>query len=388
MTDPHFIKYAGHAVDEKDIQAVAEALRADFISQGPKIDEFEEKLAALAGAKFCTVVSSGTAALHLAVKALDLPDNRRGITSPVTFFATANAMVYNRLRPDFADIDEKTYCLSPAEVNGRIDENTGLVIPVHFAGQPADMKALWSLAQEKGLYVIEDAAHALGGQYADGRPIGNCFYSHMTCFSFQPLKTITTGEGGAITTNNREIHEKLRRLRNHGIVRKRSEFGIESGMEIGPWYHEIRELGFNYRLTDFQAALGINQLGRMEAFIRRRGEIVDAYNRAFADLAWLTCPYVHPGVSSAYHLYVVQIDFKVLGKSRSQVMDELKNNGVGTQVHYIPVHLQPFYRKRYSFKPGDFPRAEDYYSRCLSLPLHVRMTHSDVEQVISSVALL
>lgn len=380
-----WIKYAGQLIDDEDIEAVTSVLRSDYLSQGPKIEEFEQKLAAFAGARYCVVVASGTAALHLAVMALNLPGGQGGITSVNTFFASANALVYNGLEPGFADIEEDTYCMSFSSLEKGIDENSGVVVPVHFAGHPADMPALSDIAKKNNAFVIEDAAHALGSLCEDGSRVGACTHSHMTVFSFQPLKTITTGEGGAITTNDHTFHDRLRQLRNHGITKDPVKFRIQDPKGDRPWYHEVQELGFNYRMTDFQAALGISQLGKIEAFIRKRRNIVKRYNEGFGNLDWLTVPVEKPGNSAAYHLYVVQMDFDCLGKTRSEVMERLRVRKIQTQVHYIPVHLQPYYREKYGYGEGDFPVAEKYYSRCLTLPLHAGMSEDDVQRVIDAV---
>jgi UDP-4-amino-4,6-dideoxy-N-acetyl-beta-L-altrosamine transaminase len=382
---PKFIKYAGQTIDEDDIQAVVEVLKSDHLSQGPKIEEFEKKMADFTGARFCVAVASGSAALHLAVKAVDPPDGAGGITSPITFVASVNALIHNRLKPDFADIEGRTYCLSPQTFERRIGVNSKVAIPVHFAGQPAEMPAIFDSAKRNGMFVIEDAAHALGSRFSDGTPVGSCRYCHMTTFSFQPLKTITTGEGGAITTNDQGIYEKLLQYRNHGIVKDGAQFKARKPEEHGPWYHEIQSLGFNYRMTDFQAALGISQLKKINRFIDRRREIVLSYNMAFSNLEWMTIPFERPNVLSAFHLYVVKIDFKRIRKSRTQVMEELKAKGISAQVHYIPLHCQPFYKDNYAFQEGDFPVAEAFYRGCLSLPLHFGLSDEDVERVIEGV---
>ena len=382
---PKFIGYAGQMIDAEDIEAVAEVLRSDYLSQGPKIEEFEKKLADFTGARFCVAVSSGSAALHMAVKALDLPEGTRGITSPITFAATANALIHNRIPPDFADIDSRTYCLSPSAFENKIDGNSKVVIPVHFAGQPAEMPAIFETAQKNGIFIVEDAAHALGSRFADGTPVGACNFSHVTTFSFQPLKTITTGEGGGITTNDPEIYARLLQSRNHGIVKDVAKFKDYKPEVHGPWYHEIQSLGFNYRMTDFQAALGISQLKKIDGFIARRRAVVQSYNQAFEDLEWMAIPFEKPEIHSAFHLYVVKIDFKKIRKSRTQVMQELKVRGVGTQVNYIPLHLQIYYLENFDFKEGDFPVAEHYYSQCLSLPLKAGMNDDEVGRVIEAV---
>jgi UDP-4-amino-4,6-dideoxy-N-acetyl-beta-L-altrosamine transaminase len=386
-----WIHYGSQYVDDEDINEVLGVLRSDFLSSGPKIKAFEEKILEHTGAQYCAAVANGTAALHLAVKALDINKRKTGITSPITFVASANTFIYNGLKPDFADIDEKTYCMDPAELGKRINNDTAVIIPVHFAGQPCDMEAIRKIAPG-GVYIVEDAAHAIGSKYENGKPVGCCCYSDMTIFSFHPVKTITTGEGGAITTNDKAFYEKLVMLRNHGLTKDASKFKVHHSSFIdhhsespGPWYYEMQELGFNYRLTDIQAALGLGQLRKLERFIKRRREIISIYSEAFKDLEWLTTPYERPGVFGALHLYVIKIDFDRIGKSRTQVMTELKEKAIGTQVHYIPVHLQPYYRENFGFKEGDYPRAEQYYRQCLSIPLYPRMTDDDINRVIDTI---
>ncbi len=302
------------------------------------------------------------------------------MTSPITFAASANCLLYSGLRPVFADIDSKTYNISPAEVEKAMSRSTKLLIPVHFAGQPADMEALRRIVRKQKCWIIEDAAHAIGSRYRNGNPVGNCEYSDMTVFSFHPVKTITTGEGGAITTNDYNLYRQLQILRTHGITNNPAALTKNPG----PWYYEMHDLGFNYRLTDIQAALGVSQMRKLDSFIERRREIVEQYNRAFDEEDDLITPFERPGVRSAFHLYVVQIDFAKIGKKRKDVIEELRRNGIGTQVHYIPVHLHPYYKKRFGFRPGDFPRAEVFYEQALSLPLYPKMTDADVNRVIRS----
>jgi UDP-4-amino-4,6-dideoxy-N-acetyl-beta-L-altrosamine transaminase len=377
------LHYGCQYYDNDEINAVVEVLKSDFLSSGPRIRAFEQLMQEQTGAKYCVAVANGTAALHLAVKALDIEAGKSGITSPLTFIASSNAMIYNGLRPDFADIDERNYCLDPVEFKKRINQNTAVVVPVHFAGHPADMEKISDIARKRGICIVEDASHALGSKYINGEPVGSCCYSDLTTYSFHPVKTITTGEGGAITTNDHFLYEKLLMLRNHGITKDPDKFKIQMpGYKVGPWYYEMQELGFNYRLTDIQAALGIVQLKKLSGFVKRRRQIIDAYNRAFKDVKWLSFLKEHPKVFCALHLYVLLIDFEAIGKSRTQVMMELKSKGINTQVHYIPVHLQPYYRENYRFRPGDFPRAEAYYDRCLSIPLYPKMTDDDVQRVI------
>ena len=382
------INYGKQWIDDDDIAAVVEVLKSDFLTQGPRVPEFEKALAAYVGAEYAVAVSNGTAALHLAVNALGIPAGHEGLTVPNTFAASANCFLYNGLLPRFVDIDARTYCMDAAALEERVTLLTRVVIPVHFAGQPAEMETIAGIAKNRNIHVIEDASHAIGSRYENGKMVGSCSYSDMTIFSFHPVKTIATGEGGAITTNNKGLYEKLLLLRNHGITKEASTFAGPAAKpdDHGPWYYEMQELGFNYRLTDIQAALGLSQLKKIDRFIKRRREIVKRYNQVFKYLPFLTVPYERAGIFSAFHLYVLQIDFKGINKSRTQVMQELREKGIGTQVHYIPVHLQPYYREHFGFKEGDFPVSEDYYRHCLSIPLYPRMSNDDIDRVIEAVS--
>jgi len=386
-----FINYGKQWIDEEDIQAVVETLRSDFLTQGPKVKEFEEKLCEYTGTKYCVAVSNGTAALQLAVASLQIDKDKEGITSPNTFMASSNCMIYNGLKSVFADIDDKTYCIDPKKIKEKITENTRLIIPVHFAGQPCDMQQIYQIANSElrfishKPFIIEDASHAIGSKYDDGTRVGNCKYSDITTLSFHPVKTITSGEGGAITTNNKELYKMLLLLRNHGITKDNSRFSVNHAKLGEPWYHEMQILGYNYRLSDIHSSLGISQLKKLDKFTKRRREIVKRYNEAFKNIEWLTTPYEKTDVYSAFHLYVLQFDFDKLGKSRKQVMEELKSNKIGTQVHYIPVHTQPYYKENFGYNWGDFPIAEHYYKKALSIPLYPRMTDVDVDYVIRSI---
>jgi UDP-4-amino-4,6-dideoxy-N-acetyl-beta-L-altrosamine transaminase len=381
-----FINYGRQWIDDVEIKEVLGALTSDFLSSGPKIKEFEEQVSAQTGARYCAAVSSGTAGLHLAVKALDIEAGKEGITSPLTFIATSNSLIYNNLTPNFADIHEKTLCLDPAEFEKNIKQDTAVVIPVHFAGQPAEMEKINEIARKQEIFIIEDAAHAIGSKYENGQPVGSCCYADMIVFSFHPVKTITTGEGGAVTTNDKTLYEKLIMLRNHGMTKDPNKLRAQgSSSDVGPWYYEMQELGYNYRMTDIQAALGIGQLKKLDRFIKRRKEIIARYNEAFWNLEWLTVPYERPKVFSALHLYVIRIDFERIKKTRTQVTEELRAKAIGTQVHYIPVHFHPYYREHFGFKKGDYPKAEHYYQQCLSIPLFPKMTDDDVQRVIDAI---
>lgn len=375
------IGYGHQYIDDSDIEAVVNVLKSDYLTQGPSVTAFEKKICEITGAKYCVAVSNATAGLHIAVAALELGEDSEGITTPNTFLASSNCMVYNNVKPVFADIDSVSYNIDPKEIEKHISAKTKLLIPVHFAGLPCEMEEISAIAKKNNLHVIEDAAHAIGSQYADGSYVGNCKYSDMTVFSFHPVKTITTAEGGAVTTNSDELYQKLLMLRSHGVTKDESILTKNPG----PWYYEMHSLGFNYRMTDMQAALGVTQLQKLDFFKKRRREVIAMYNKAFVDMKYLKTPYEPDNVCSCFHLYVTQIDFESLGKSRAQVMKELRDKGIGTQVHYIPVSTQPFYKNTFGYKDGDFPVAEKYYEQELSLPLYPGLSDDDVDTVIKAV---
>lgn len=372
-----FIPYGKQWINDDDIQAVVDVLKSDYLTQGPKIKEFEDKICSITSAQYCVVVANGTAALHLSVAALNLEKGREGITSPNTFASSANCMLYNNLIPRFADIEPSTYNIDYQYILDLINNKTKLIIPVHFAGQPADMLKISQIAKKNNLRVIEDAAHAIGSQYADGSYVGNCKYSDLTTFSFHPVKTITCGEGGAITTNSKELYERLLMLRTHGITKDENKLS----QNPGPWYYEMQDLGFNYRLTDIQASLGLSQLNRLKEYKERRREIVEKYNKSFKDIEWLKIPHESDGISSCFHLYVLQFDFDKIGKTRKEVMNILSSKNIGTQVHYIPVNHLPYHSKNNDFCSNN----EYYYSQCLSIPLYPKMSKKDINYVIKSI---
>jgi UDP-4-amino-4,6-dideoxy-N-acetyl-beta-L-altrosamine transaminase len=391
-----FLPYGRQDVDGRDVAAVAGALRSDWLTTGPRVEAFETALAKYCGAKHAVAVANGTAALHVAMLAAGLKPGDRALTSANTFLASANCAEFAGATADFADIDPRTYNVTAGTLRAAWKDDVRAVVPVDFAGQPCDMPAIAALARERGAVVIEDASHAIGGRFEHGgqwHKVGGHAWADMTTFSFHPVKTITTGEGGAILTRNDRLAERCRLFRNHGMVKTAGTDGTGAkpdeqqwNSEKGPWFYEMAELGFNYRITDLQCALGLSQLKKLGRFVRRRAEIVAAYNAAFASLAGVQIPQVSslgtcpPRV--AWHLYVLQMDFAGLGQTRTQVMQRLRDQGVGTQVHYIPVHLQPYYRRRHGYGPGKCPVAEAYYERCLSLPLYPAMTDKDVEHVI------
>ncbi|MBX9615393.1 MAG: UDP-4-amino-4,6-dideoxy-N-acetyl-beta-L-altrosamine transaminase [Caulobacteraceae bacterium] len=375
-----FIPYGRQLIEADDEAAVLSALRSDYLTQGPATAAFEKDIADFTGAKFCVAVSSATAGLHIAMAALALPSGE-GITSPNTFVATANAMIYNGLDPVLADIEPDTFNLSPVAAEAAITDRTRLIAPVHFAGLPADMEAFAALAGDRGLTLIEDAAHAIGSDYASGGRVGNGRFSAMTVFSFHPVKSMTTGEGGAITTNDPALYERLMMLRSHGITRDPARLTDPPGT----WWYEQQVLGFNYRMTDFQAALGTSQLRKLDRFAARRRAIIARYRTALSDLSWLALPHDAGDQRVCYHLFVARFDFDALGRTRAEVMAALAAEGVGSQVHYIPVYRQPWHTGLARDAMQQFPANEDYYARCLSLPLYPAMTDDDVEQVIAAV---
>lgn len=392
------LSYGRQQISEDDIAAVVAALRSDFLTQGPIVERFERAFAARIGVKHAVAVNNATAALHLAMKVLDLGIGDRVVTSPITFLASANAAAYVGATPDFADIDPATGTLDPAALARDWRPDTRAVVAVDYAGHACDLPAIAKVAGARGAYVIEDACHGVGGAFhAEGRawPLGASPWADIGIFSFHPVKTMTTGEGGMLVTNDDEWARRARLLRSHGIERDPANFATPPDDAVlgekGPWFYEMQELGYNYRLTDLQCALGLSQLERLDSFLARRREIVAAYNAAFADLDWLTTPAPRDPSDAAiasWHLYTVQIDFAALGRTRTEVMAQLRAAGIGTQVLYIPVHLQPWYRRTYGYAPGMCPQAEAYYARALSLPLFAAMTDADVAHVIATVQAL
>ena len=376
----NFIGYGKQLIEQDDIDSVINVLRSDYLTQGPAVEKFENEICNYTGAKYCVAVSNATAALHIAVKALNIDLYMEGITTPNTFVASSNCLIYNNLKPVFADIDKDSYNINADEIKNRITDKTKVVIPVHFAGRTCNMEKIQKIAEEKELFIIEDASHAIGSNYCDGSKVGNCKYSNMTVFSFHPVKTMTTGEGGAVTTNNKELYENLKMLRSHGITRDEEKISENPGI----WYYEMQTIGFNYRMTDIQAALGVSQLKKIDYFKSRRIKIINKYESAFSEIDWLKIPQNDDG-KTCFHLYVVQIDFKKIKKTRNAVMKELRSKNIGTQVHYIPIHLQPYYKNTYNYKHGDYPVAEDYYTKTLSLPLYPGMSDRDIDYVINAV---
>lgn len=387
------IPYGRHHLDEDDIQAVVDVLRSGSLTQGPKIAEFEAAIASYVGAQYAVAVSSGTAALHIAAKAAGVQAGDEIITSPITFVASANCAVYCGARPIFADIDPKTYNISPEDLSRRITRSTRAVIPVHFAGQSCDMKSIRQVVSDaehrfgRKITIIEDASHALGSCFKN-TSVGSGFYSDMTVFSFHPVKHVTTGEGGAILTQDPKIYRKLKLLRSHGITSEPEEFrNLDMAFQPqepgnrNPWYYEQIDLGYNYRITDIQCALGTSQLRKLDLFKERRRAIVDRYNTLFHGFEQIQTPHEAIKGSSNFHLYVLLFDFGKLPLDRARLMIALRQRGIQTQVHYIPVHLHSFYRQTFGYRPGDYPNAEAYYKGCLSIPLFPAMSDDDIVRV-------
>jgi UDP-4-amino-4,6-dideoxy-N-acetyl-beta-L-altrosamine transaminase len=378
------IPYGRQDITQADIDAVVGVLQSDFLTQGPMVPRFEQSVARHVGAEHALAVNSATSALHIACLALGLGPGDLLWTSPITFVASANCGLYCGAQVEFVDIDPRTYNLCPqalerkleqAEREGRVPK---VVVPVHLCGQPCDMQAIHALAQRYGFKVIEDASHAIGGKYQD-EFIGSGRYSDITVFSFHPVKIITTAEGGMALTNNAELANKMALLRSHGITRDPALMTHESD---GPWYYQQVDLGFNYRMTELQAALGVSQMERLDEYVARRHQLARRYDELLAELP-ITLPWQHPDSYSGLHLYVIRLQLFKIQKTHHQVFEMLREQGVGVNLHYIPVHTQPFYQ-RMGFKAGDFPYAETYYSEAISLPMFQRMTYEQQDQVVAA----
>ncbi len=384
-----FLGYGRQSITEEDIEAVTQILHSDFLTQGPAVRRFEDALAEYTGARHAVAVSSGTAALHLACLAAGVGEEDASITQPLTFVASANCLYYAGGMALLADIEADSLQMDPEALERTLAENPGVrvVIPVAYGGLSSHMRQLRAVAGKERV-IIEDACHALGGRDEEGNPVGSCRHADMTVFSFHPVKPITTAEGGAIMTNDDGLAEELRQLRSHGIRRTASKDAKER-----PWFYEQRSLGFNYRLSDLQAALGISQLRRLDDFIARRREIAQAYDEVFRELPHVSLVQASPDQRSrsGHHLYVLRIDFQALGMTRGEVMHWLRERNIGTQVHYIPVHYQPWHReqlvRRVGYIPA-FPNSEGFYEECLSIPCFPDMSDTEVSWVIEQITRL
>lgn len=374
----NIIPYGRQWIDEEDIEAVVDVLRSDWLTTGSAVEAFETALASFVGAKHAVAVSSGTAALHTAMYAVDIKPRDEVIVPSMTFVATANAVVFQGGTPVFIDVDPDTLLIDPSQIESKITSRTKVIVAVDYAGQPCNYDLLRAIANRHDLILIADACHALGAEYK-GKKVGTL--ADLTVFSFHPVKHITTGEGGMVVTNNNELVERMLRFRNHGITmdhRQRSKRKT--------WYYEMVDLGYNYRLTDFQCALGISQLRKLPKWIERRQQIAGYYNEAFANLPGIIPLDVSPHVTHAYHLYVIRTDPAQTEVDRAKVFSALREEGIGVNVHYLPVHMHLFYRERFGIKPGLCPVAEAAYEQILSLPIFPAMTDKDVAYVAAAVA--
>ena len=378
------IPYGKQDINQADIDAVVNVLQSDFLTQGPQVPLFEKTVSNYCGSQYGVAVNSATSALHIACLALSLGKGDYFWTSPNSFVASANCGLYCGAKVDFVDIDKKTYNMSVVELEKKLiqakkdNKLPKIVIPVHFAGQYRDMKKIRSLSREYGFSLIEDASHAIGGKYLD-KPVGNCQYSDITIFSFHPVKIITTAEGGLATTNSRELAEKMQLLRSHGVTRNSNLMSKETE---GDWYYQQIDLGFNYRMTELQAVLGISQMRRLDEFILKRHILQERYDFLLSDLLIIK-PYQDKDSYSALHLYPIQIDLENIDKSRKQIFNELRERSIGVNVHYIPIHTQPYYKKL-GFKVGDFPNTEDYSKRVISIPLFHSITVEQQSEVCNT----
>lgn len=368
-----FLPYSTQQISDEDIKTVIETLKSPYLTTGPKVSEFEKVVADYVGATYAVAFSNGTAALHAACYAAGITQGDEVITTPITFAASANCVRYMGGEVIFADIDEETYNLDPKEVEKKITSKTKAIIPVDFTGQPVDIDAFMEIGKKHNIVIIEDGAHSLGASYKK-RKVGAT--ADMTMFSFHPVKPITTGEGGMIVTNNRTYYEKLRLFREHGITQ------TAYAKEQGDWYYEMTDLGYNYRMTDIQAALGISQMNRLDEFIEKRQELANLYTEKINQLPTLKAPNQLADTKSGWHLYSVQLDEVALGKTRKEVFEDLRNANIGVHVHYIPVYWHPYYQEL-GYKKGICPKAEQWYERALTLPLHPQMNEADVDFVLS-----
>ena len=381
------IPYGLHFIDKNDIKNVAKALNGDLITQGPIVREFEKKICKILNVKYAVAVSSCTAGLHLSLQAINKNRNRnRVITSPISFVSTANMIIQNKLKPEFIDIDSNTLNICSAKLKKKISKNNNIsaIVPVHLGGFADSNLDIFKKCKKKGIKIIEDAAHSFGAKYADGSMVGSCKYSDISVFSFQPVKTITTGEGGMVTTNSKETYEDILKLRSHGIEKNKKNWKNKklafTKNKPNTWYYEMQDLGFNYRLTDFQCALGLSQIKKLNFISKYREKLAKKYDEEFCGIKNLFIPQLNKRKLSSNHLYVLNINFKKFKISRNDFMRHLFKKGIITQVHYIPIPLHPYYKKNYSMK--NLPNALKYYSEAISIPIHCKLTLKSQKKII------
>lgn len=376
------IFYGKQSIDQNDIDAVVEVLKSDFLTQGPAIEKFEKCVAEYCGAKYAVAVTSATAALHISCLATGLGKGDILWTSPITFTASANCGRYCGADVDFVDIDPSTYNMSIAELEKKLQAaeiKPRVVVPVHLAGQSCEMDKIYKLSQKYGFKVIEDASHAIGADYKETK-VGCCKYSDMTVFSFHPVKIVTTGEGGMVLTNDKDLYEKLVLYRSHGITRDPK---LMTGTADGPWYYQQIDLGFNYRMTDMQAALGYSQMQKVNEFVSKRRYLAKRYNELLKNINGIQLPDQNEDTKSSWHLYVVRVDFSKISKTKNQIFAEMKEKGICLNLHYIRVHTQPYY-ENLGFKGGDFPNSEKYYEEAFTLPLYYSLTDEQQDHIVKS----
>ena len=376
------IFYGKQSIDENDIDAVVEVLKSDFLTQGPAIEKFDKCVAEYCGAKYAVAVTSATAALHISCLSAGLGKDDILWTSPITFTASANCGRYCGADVDFVDIDPSTYNMSIAELEKKLQAaeiKPRVVVPVHLAGQSCEMDKIYKLSQKYGFKVIEDASHAIGADYKETK-VGCCKYSDMTVFSFHPVKIVTTGEGGMVLTNDKDLYEKLVLYRSHGITRDPK---LMTGTADGPWYYQQIDLGFNYRMTDMQAALGYSQMQKVNEFVSKRRYLAKRYNELLKNINGIQLPDQNEDTKSSWHLYVVRVDFSKISKTKNQIFAEMKEKGICLNLHYIPVHTQPYY-ENLGFKGGDFPNSEKYYEEAFTLPLYYSLTDEQQDHIVKS----
>lgn len=372
-----FLPYGQQWIDDSDIKAVSDVLKTDWITQGPKVDEFEKLVSKYCNAKYAVAFSSGTAALHAATYSAGVSKGDEAITTPITFAASGNCVMYQGGKVSFADIKPDTYNIDPDEIKKKINKKTKAIIPVDYTGQPCDIDEINNIAKKNNLTVIQDASHAIGAEYK-GKKVGSL--ADLSILSFHPVKHITTGEGGMVLTNKIELFDKLQIFRTHGITKDPKKMKNNEG----GWYYEMQKLGYNYRITDFQCALGISQFKKLDSFVKRRRDIVKKYNKTFKEYDEIITPFEKHDVKSSYHLYMIKLKLEKLKANRKKIFDALRAENIGVHVHYIPLHLQPYYKQMFGYKKGDFPLAEEFYNKALTLPLFPKMKDSDVDDVIKA----